>query len=381
MGKTKLFLLYHNEDISKYSHPDIIPLKLNQTPYFESEAFRMLEDLPNAENIGFLTPSAKNKIKYFSIENILNLDPDPFFYFCKGPERVEKQAIEYHGKTFLILWRYILDFHRISYSIMNTYYGSYCNLWVAKREFVREYIEFAKKTMNFLDNSSEDIRMLLFSDSRYYEGKLLNTGILNKKFGFNHYPFHPFVMERLISLFATLKKYPYYLISKMPGKTFSILIATVGRPTLQNMLDSLSPQLEPSDCLTIVFDGHSTVPSGFNFSKFMCKVTTYCEPMALGYWGHSIRNKYASLIEKKDFVMHADDDDTYVPDAFGVIRNTCINENTLYIFKFMRMDQKPFPKKHEVKEFNVGTGMGVIPYELNKKGIFLYNRHSGDGVF
>jgi len=137
---TKLFLLYNDENISDYSHPDIIPLKLNQTPYFESEAFRMLEDLPNAENIGFLTPSAKRKIKDFSIEKILKLNPDPIFYFCKGRERVEKQAIEYHGKTFLILWRYILDFHRISYSIMNTYYGSYCNLWVAKREFVREYM-------------------------------------------------------------------------------------------------------------------------------------------------------------------------------------------------------------------------------------------------
>ena len=100
---TKLFLLYNDENISEYLHPDIIPLKLNQTPYFESEAFRMLDDLPNAENIGFLTPSAKRKIKDFSIEKILKLNPDPIFYLCKGPELVEKQAIDYHRKTFLII--------------------------------------------------------------------------------------------------------------------------------------------------------------------------------------------------------------------------------------------------------------------------------------
>jgi hypothetical protein len=173
----------------------------------------------------------------------------------------------------------------------------------------------------------------------------------------------------------------FYSIDNTIMKTFSILIATLGRPTLQNMLDSLSPQLHPSDCLTIVFDGHSSVPFGFDFSKFMCKVTTYSEPVALGYWGHGVRNKYASLIEKKDFVMHADDDNTYVPDAFKVIRNTCIDENTLYVFKMMSMHQKPFPENHKIKEFNVDTGMGAIPYELNKKGVFLYGRHSGDGIF
>ena len=163
-------------------------------------------------------------------------------------------------------------------------------------------------------------------------------------------------------------------------KTFNVLIATVGRPTLQNMLDSLSPQLQPADCLTVVFDGHSAVPSGFNFSRFMCRVTTYCEPVALKHWGHGIRNKYASLIEKKDFVMHADDDNAYVPDAFKVIRNTCIDENTLYVFKMIGSHQKIFPQNHKIKEFNVDTGMGAIPYELNKKGIWL-NRFAGDGSF
>jgi hypothetical protein len=211
MGKTKLFLLYYNEDISDYNHPDVIPLKLTQTPYFESEAFRMLEDLPNAENIGFLTPSAKNKIKDFSIEKILNLNPDPITFLYVINKQIEKDSVLYHGKNFLTVWKYIFNTHSLSYSIMNTYIGGYSNLWVAKREFVVEYLKFAKKTMFFLDTSPTLIQNIIFSDSNY-RGKLMDTGILNTRFGFNHYPWHPFILERLINLFAKIKnveKYKY----------------------------------------------------------------------------------------------------------------------------------------------------------------------------
>ena len=210
---TKIFLLYNNEDIREYSHPDIIPLKLTQTPYFESEAFRMLEDLPNAENIGFLTPSAKRKIKDFSIENILKINPDPIVFLYKiTPEiSVEKQAVISHGKKFVDVWKYILDSHSISHSVMNTYVGGYSNLWLAKREFVVEFLNFAKKTIVHLDNAPSSIKDIIFSDSKY-PGKLINTGILNKRFGFNHYPWHPFIMERIICLFARIKNVAKYKI-------------------------------------------------------------------------------------------------------------------------------------------------------------------------
>lgn len=161
--------------------------------------------------------------------------------------------------------------------------------------------------------------------------------------------------------------------------TFNVLIATVGRPTLQNMLDSLSPQLLESDCLTIVFDGNSRIPSGFDYSKFKCKLNLFNEPSALKYWGHGIRNKYANLLEKKDFIMHADDDDIYTPQAFHIIRSTIMNNSTLYFFK-MLFDNSAWPLHHNCKEGNIGTPCGIIPYDLNKKGIWL-NRYGGDGAF
>ena len=161
--------------------------------------------------------------------------------------------------------------------------------------------------------------------------------------------------------------------------TFNILISTIGRPTLQNMLNSLSPQLSEDDCLTVVFDGHSQIPVGFDFTNFKCKVNLFYEPVALGYWGHSVRNKYANLLEARDFIMHADDDDLYVDKIFNNIRHICIDTKSLYIFK-LSYNLKDWPEKHTIKEGNIGTPCGIIPYELNKKGTWL-NRFGGDGSF
>jgi len=161
--------------------------------------------------------------------------------------------------------------------------------------------------------------------------------------------------------------------------SLNVLIATVGRPTLQRMLDSLSPQLSESDCLTLVFDGHATIPE-FNLSSFKCKVTQYCEPVALGFWGHGIRNKYASLLEKKDFIMHADDDDHYYPNVFSELRTLCSDTNTLYIAKMRTPYGRILPEGSFITVNHIGTPCGIIPYELNMKGTWA-TAYGGDGRF
>lgn len=158
--------------------------------------------------------------------------------------------------------------------------------------------------------------------------------------------------------------------------TLHILIATIGRPTLQRMLDTILPHLTARDHLTLVFDG--VQPTNINVET-RGQVHIHYEPIALGFWGHGIRNKYASLLEKTDFVMHADDDDIYLPNAFTDVRNTCVDIDTLYITK-MHYYQFIFPKTPEIKVNNIGTPNGVIPYELNKLGIWG-DRVGGDGDF
>jgi hypothetical protein len=160
--------------------------------------------------------------------------------------------------------------------------------------------------------------------------------------------------------------------------SFNVLIATIGRPTLQRMLDSLYPQLDAIDCLTIVFDGHASPPV-FDISNFKCKVFQYCEPIPLGFFGHGIRNKYASILEKRDFVMHGDDDDIYLEDSFNQLRKMIVCNNTLYIAKLIagniHLGCGPY-----ICVGNIGTPNGIVPYNLNQLGEWK-PFYGGDGEF
>jgi hypothetical protein len=160
--------------------------------------------------------------------------------------------------------------------------------------------------------------------------------------------------------------------------TFNILIATTGRESLQTMLDSLLYQLTENDCLTIVYDGLSSMPT-FNLSTSVCKINQFCEPEKLGYWGHGIRNKYAKLLEKKDFIMHADDDDIYLPDIFSKLRELCINTETLYIGKII-YNNTNIPIDNKIIRGNISTQNGIIPYELNSKSEWELV-YGGDGIY
>jgi hypothetical protein len=163
--------------------------------------------------------------------------------------------------------------------------------------------------------------------------------------------------------------------------TFNILLATIARPSLQRMLDSLKPQLRSEDCITIVFDGR-TKPDWVNLEGFGCKIVIHEEPVALGYWGHGIRNKYATLLEKRDFVMHGDDDDIYTSGTFDYLRTHCNDTERLYVGK-MRLNNArivPIIDANPIRVANIGTPNGIIPYELNKKGVWG-NLVGGDGSF
>ena len=163
--------------------------------------------------------------------------------------------------------------------------------------------------------------------------------------------------------------------------TFNVLIATIARPTLQRMLDSLKPQLVAEDCLTLVFDGR-TAPSWLSLDRFSCKIVIHEEPTALGHWGHGIRNKYAPLLEQRDFVMHGDDDDIYTEGTFAYLREKCTNRGCLYVGK-MHINPRlivPVPGPNPIRIGNIGTPNGIIPHELNKMGIWK-PICGGDGEF
>lgn len=160
--------------------------------------------------------------------------------------------------------------------------------------------------------------------------------------------------------------------------TFHILIATAGRPSLKNLLDSLKNELTENDAITIVFDGDkakikSEISSSW-FSAHKSKINIIEQTPNLGFWGHGIRNKYQSILEPKcTFVMHADDDDTYVAGSFAKLRRLCKNPDTLYIAKMERINKNnkeiiPSLKQDTIKHGDIGTPNGIVPSAISSKG-------------
>ncbi len=144
------------------------------------------------------------------------------------------------------------------------------------------------------------------------------------------------------------------------------------------MIDSLASQLRNCDHVTIVFDGVAAIP--VDISGSLAQVHMIEQTPALGSWGHGIRNAYAKKLQRTDFVMHGDDDDIYLPGTFDKLRALCKSPMCLYIGKFKRSNGTIFPLQTYVKEGEIGTPCGIIPFDLNPLGTWL-PRRGGDGKF
>jgi hypothetical protein len=155
-------------------------------------------------------------------------------------------------------------------------------------------------------------------------------------------------------------------------KSFNVVIATAGRPTLQRMIDSIAPQLEEQDYLTVIWDCE---PRELRIDS-KCKYISIHNPEPLGFWGHGSRNRWQDELPG-DYLMNGDDDDTYHPNAMLHIRKTCVGEK-LYLFQFINNSVR-VPNGSNISVGNVGTSCGVYP----KTGNLPRWEHvyGGDGMF
>lgn len=157
--------------------------------------------------------------------------------------------------------------------------------------------------------------------------------------------------------------------------TFNIIVATIGRSSLSKLLNSLENELNENDAITIIFDGQDNFNKS-NFSNDLlknlkCKVIVIIQEPKLGFWGHGIRNKYQGNLEvKTTFILNADDDDTYVPGAFDLLRESCTDPNTLYIGK-MQHSTKIIPRQNKkILMSDIGTPCGIIPFDIASKSVW-----------
>jgi len=156
------------------------------------------------------------------------------------------------------------------------------------------------------------------------------------------------------------------------NKSFNVVIATAGRPSLQTMVHSIAPQLSEHDYLTILWDCQA-IDLQIN-SK--CQVIHCRNEEPLGYWGHGSRNKWIPELPG-DYMLNGDDDDVYLPGAIDRMREVCTEEK-LYVFKFEHAGTV-VPMYKEVKIGNIGTSCGVYPNIPNMPQWAPF--YGGDGKF
>ena len=173
-----------------------------------------------------------------------------------------------------------------------------------------------------------------------------------------------------------------YKEEQLKNYSFHVLLATIGKSSIFNILKQLKKQLNMNDYLTIVFDGINNSYNAIFVKKFCenfsCKVNIIVEKDNLGFWGHGIRNKYNYL--EGDFIYHIDDDDTLYDDTFNNIRYHCKDLNTIYIFKIMLENKSIVWNEKKIKYSKISTQSGVIPMNINKNGYWEL-KYGGDFDF
>jgi glycosyltransferase involved in cell wall biosynthesis len=159
----------------------------------------------------------------------------------------------------------------------------------------------------------------------------------------------------------------------------SVILTTIGRPTLVNTLNSLA-ELRADDEVIVCCDG--VVPQilqvmqGFRLPD--SRPVIFHLPRAHD-WGHTLRNRYSKLASR-DYILYMDDDDCYVPGAFDVIRSACSQHPDKLVIFGMQGKDGVIPRSAELRVGNVSTQNGAVPNIPARWGTWG-TRYEGDFDF
>jgi hypothetical protein len=176
--------------------------------------------------------------------------------------------------------------------------------------------------------------------------------------------------------------------------SLSVVIPTIGRPTLGNTLGSVAPHLLAGDHVIVaadMADGHAR-----RHVRDLVRVlaiederqgrgatwTFAYPPEPLGHWGHAARNVALDLHIDTTHVCTIDDDDVYLPGWRAAIEARGCRDRPV-VFKARWGAGHPAAgvelwHRQEVREGNVATPMVVWPaYAVARFGL----RYEGDFDF
>lgn len=214
---TLYYLFYSDEDISQFLHPNIIPIQLQpSTILLDSQGFLNIHTIPTIQNIGFLTPSLFQKTHIKHIDELfqISVEPNTVYGFVFNYEHCISDSIKCHGENFKPIWNYLVETMGYPEFREKDFLNCYCNIWLAERSIVQEFIPWMQRASQILLSAPNSIQSLLNSDALY---KQIPPETLLEKIGYPHYTFHSFVLERLIGLFALVKQ--HRLLNTNPRKT------------------------------------------------------------------------------------------------------------------------------------------------------------------
>ena len=207
-----IYILYHNQEsynmatqFSKFKWAKL--RKIYSTKYFESIVFLYLDknrdEWINKKFVGFLTYNSYKKTILFDIEYLVkeysNYDLIPFNNYYERSLLIQAESVH---PSFINIWEQLLlllnyDINDILSLKMPLFFNNY---WMVKPFWLSKYIDFYKNILYIMENNN-NIKYLLYKNSKY-KGKLLEyPSILIKMCGRPYYTFHPFIIERLPCFF------------------------------------------------------------------------------------------------------------------------------------------------------------------------------------
>jgi glycosyltransferase involved in cell wall biosynthesis len=140
--------------------------------------------------------------------------------------------------------------------------------------------------------------------------------------------------------------------------SLSIIIPTLGRPTLDRALASVLPYLEPADEVLVVGDGPRPVAQGI-VAQRACRQLHYLEHSEPGSTFGNAQRNYAMHRAQGDYFAFLDDDDRFLPNALASIRREATYGVPLI---FRREYATTFSwTRPEFIRGEVGTGMFATP--------------------
>ena len=180
----------------------------------------------------------------------------------------------------------------------------------------------------------------------------------------------------------------------------AIVIPTVGRRSLANTCESIAPQTQAGDRITVVCDN----PSGYDLA---CQCVEFAREQSHeeaiwrcwknrgvpGVYGHGARNwaldKLAALEDRPDWCWSIDDDDEATFGVLDMIRTACASGAApWYVFRMRGGEGSHFPgvsvptMGEQVILGNIGTPMIVFPTGCESRfGVKATDAQHGPGYF